>query len=318
MFHHFRCHVSYVFCPHSQSRLKYTFAKDQMYSKMGYPNYVFFVMYVIGILSIIFKSTFHLPVVDFKQQCSINPITFQYQFEESEVEQNRSTSMAFGILIYMFFSSIWDISTLLLYVFKTLSLRRKIGNVQDADKRIMAVLKKILILTLFYEIIYAISSLVMVMNFMLFDGENDIFRIMTSFGYMFQPTAVNISMYLMQNHNQKEYDKFLRIIRRYKLKWCCCGLTEIDVKSKNEFKLEKSEKETTTNTEDLYTKPNQSTTINIDTNMNINGNSVTAANTANNMNKELDIKPETNVKTDRNGSKELRQSVNPITNVLNV
>ena len=71
-------------------------------------------------------------------------------------------------------------------------------------------LTKLLILTLHYQIIGCL-----VVIYMFTRG----IKLSSSFSWL--SLNINISMFLMQEHNSKQYEKFLHIVRNY-ICCCCC------------------------------------------------------------------------------------------------
>ena len=68
---------------------------------------------------------------------------------------------------------------------------------------IESVLVRVLILTFFYFICV-----------ILFNGATYAFSALV-------PVVYSLSMYLMQDHNSKEYRMFLRLLQKLKVHWCC-------------------------------------------------------------------------------------------------
>lgn len=101
----------------------------------------------------------------------------------------------------------WDIATLLLYVFKMRSLKKYEHINSDIYKRISLVMRRIVIMTLFYEIITA-SFLVMIAICVY------LIEFLPSVGAYISGCVMSItysfSMYLMLDHNTTEYISFLK------------------------------------------------------------------------------------------------------------
>ena len=222
-------------------------------SDLSYSNYVFIIMYIMGFLNIILGITYHWFVVDLQQQCGIDPDTFSYYFGQSEFEQLRETFYAISNGIHNFITVLWGIVILLLYIIKVFALKIKIKD-RNGKKSVMTTLSKIFILTLFYQLIGMLTVIFAVINLLVFGfGDNDFFQVISLLPYIFASVAMSVSMYLMQEHNNKEYESFLKLIQKWRLGWVCCNLGRYSMNIVDaEFKLEKSEKETTTDTEDLY------------------------------------------------------------------
>ena len=154
---------------------------------------------------------------------------------------------------------IWDITTLLLYYYKIKQFMRfrraksyssgsihipapsnsdnsTISNTKD-DKiyhRIIFIMNKIIILTLFYEIwigVLVICAYVITD----FDTRSDMYSLIWIYLFCYTlstvPLVFSFAMYLMMDHNDEEYMKFLKLINCCKLQYifcgccyCCCGM----------------------------------------------------------------------------------------------
>ena len=96
------------------SRIYYCFARDQVYSAKGYPNWLFYVMYIFGALWAIYLATFQAISVPLRAQCGFSS---SLRFEANVIEIiPASITVLFipALLVYL----LWDLGTL--YVFKML------------------------------------------------------------------------------------------------------------------------------------------------------------------------------------------------------
>ena len=240
------------------SRLKYCFANDQVYSNKGYPNWLFTIMYISGVIIIAFiiidPWIAKIPI-----HCGIDE---EWNYQDA-VAINDKYTYRIPFQIGSFWA--WDLFTLSLYITKVISFRKyKVIN-KNVHQRIMMILWKIIILTGLYQITFIFTIITMIISSYIF-VENLIFLILSQlFGHGISVT-VSYSMYLMQNHNHPKYEAFLR---RYRLCFCCQGLIyQDDIQNdqkKNESDKEEPKDSTLYETHDISTKHGRIETRDIDT-----------------------------------------------------
>ena len=173
-------------------RLHYCFSKDKSHSNNGYPKWMFIIMFVASTLS---GLSLQASVIVFLYENEDNGTFTSY----SEAEGNGFLSMFPAGMIYIF----CDILTAFLYWHKIWSIIKQAQyHNSEILRTIHSILYRVLILTIFYWIILTLSTSI---DFV-FSG--------------FASVGFSLSMYLMQDHNTKEYIYFLRLIRRI---CCCCG-----------------------------------------------------------------------------------------------
>ena len=107
---------------------------------------------------------------------------------------------------------LWDFTTLSMYAIKIRLFRKYIKTQPLVYKRVSSILYKIFILTLFYEMVIVFWTILGVLQFI-----GDVFRsqlvlFASYFASDFIICSVSYSMYLMMDHNQQQYIKFLRVI----------------------------------------------------------------------------------------------------------
>eukprot|EP01084_Bolivina_argentea_P278412 475611_1 len=219
------------------SRIYYCFSQSKVYSKKGYPNYLFVIMYSIGVLIII--STFYPYFFTlWNTKCGINN-KYEYFPEESDIRENPLVAIWANITQFIYI--IWDIITLLLYVVKVCSFKQY----QSADvivyNRIMSILKRVLILTACYEISTVLSiSIGIIRDAFINDYAMVITRCIYRSAFFFNSVVFNFSMYMMQQHNDDEYYKFLQILHKLRVHYiCCCCRSEME-KEGNESSTDSS------------------------------------------------------------------------------
>ena len=130
------------------SRIYYCFAKDQVYSNEGYPNWVFSAMYIVGILWAINLAVFQIASNSIRSECGING-RFEFEAEMIELVPVQTVSLWQITIFVPYF--LWDFGTLLLYVFKIRSFGRYRAQSPEIHKRIYFILFRMLIVTVFYE-----------------------------------------------------------------------------------------------------------------------------------------------------------------------
>ena len=197
------------------SRLYYCFSRDKVHSDKGYPKWVFIIMVIVLPVStfmMIAPITFFSNVHGIRIKCGINS-KFQYYY--TTIGDYPWIVLTGSIVVFL--GVIWDITTLALYLFK-IRLFREYKDAEPAVyKRILSILYKIVILTVFYDISMSITALCILVTRYLPWLEFITTSIATA-----QTVTFSLSMYLMLDHNVKQYTIFLRFIHRCKLYLCCC------------------------------------------------------------------------------------------------
>ena len=213
------------------SRLYYCYANDQIHSNKGYPKWLFIIMTIAGFLILINGPLSHLlshNVGLLRSECGFNA-NFEYYFTTFDLTDFD------GFLWYVITNlvyNVWDISTVLLYAIK-IRLFRKYQKTQPmVYERVMSILYKIFILSIFYEIINFLCIPVMII--MYFIGI-DTLNLMV----LIAPFNVAFVMYLMMDYNHKKYVKFLNFMHKYKfyLCYCCCRYMVIKQLEDEEAKI---------------------------------------------------------------------------------
>ena len=205
------------------SRLYFCFANTKAYADNGYSKWIFKVMIMIGVTGTMIYSV--TAAVHLNNTCGINKDGNVYwkQMIPPDVYTVNGTCLVclIGISISFIFVC-WDITTLLLYVFKIRSFRRYAQSQPDVYQRIISTLSKIVILTLFYQIGVGIH----IANMITYSPSNARF-IAYKITHLNMVICITLSMYLMMNHNSKQYLGFLKIIYGLKLNYVCCCCAKI-------------------------------------------------------------------------------------------
>ena len=202
------------------SRLYYCFSNNQIHSDKGYPLWFFIIMYTIGIVIAALWIFYHLffdHADCFRSNCTINSkLMYQYEPMHPYSASNAIPWYTVCSVLIVF----WDISTLCFYIYKIHGFNRLKETENETDptihKRIMNILYKIFILTVMYQVPMMIG--VLCTPLILFYNLDALFWFN---GFSFS-IGLNLSMYLMMDHNHKEYIKFLKKIQSLRLHFICC------------------------------------------------------------------------------------------------
>ena len=210
---------------YQMERLYYCFSQSKVHNKYGYPQWIFAVMFGIGILLFIdfciIPFFIYLPII----KCGINH-KYQYYPYEYTIDGS-STNLSMWVNLNFICFALWDIVTLCLYAWKVFAINYRKSKHQSLPKavksRIISILNRIVILTLVYQI----TSFLTFINSAVYDNMQWEFEAMYALRWIpFTITSVflSYSMFLMQSHNTKEYMRFLAVIYEYKIYWfgCCC------------------------------------------------------------------------------------------------
>ena len=208
------------------SRLYYSFANSQIHSNKGYPKCIFIIMIIFGvliminlvILSIIFHDGPYM-------ECGLDSKWQFYYVSIFPVSVYKAVCI-WSLLGYCWLFCIWDIATLVLYWWKIRTVRDMIKNKGDGVyKRVLSILHRIFILTLFYQISTLFGSMVTFAEYM--TDFAWISGLSWSVPVWYVSLSYSISMYLMMEHNGAEYITFLKIISKIRLNFVCCGCRHI-------------------------------------------------------------------------------------------
>eukprot|EP01084_Bolivina_argentea_P042645 78622_1 len=198
------------------SRLFYCFSSQQAYSSKGYSNCLFIFMFTIGIILGI--NSFILPFISgyIPSHCGIAD---DYKFYVEFIDFGSLQLFNIWIGAWSFIYLCWDVCTLLLYALKIKTFRKFKSENIDIYKRILSILHRVLIITLFYEIMGILMYFVVfiAMNFV---SEWYIFLYL--FNTSWYMIVLSYSMSLMQAHNTCEYIKFLKFLCYFRLNYICC------------------------------------------------------------------------------------------------
>lgn len=192
------------------SRLQYCFLDKQIHSKKyGYPQCLFYLLYLIGIICGLYTCLFwwFIPndTYDINKQVCIREYSDFY-----------SIYLVTSSLVYFG----WDWLVLSLYIIKIIQIKNKKTSSNDKNntivtKRIAIILHKIVLLTIIYEITGMLEII-----FITIIDESTIIGSILKIPIYLDPVIISAVMYLMIERNHQQYLKVLNIM--YKSKICCC------------------------------------------------------------------------------------------------
>ena len=201
------------------SRLHYCFAQATVYNQHGYPQYIFIIMYIIGGIMLVSSLIYPWIFSDVHIKCGINEHCQYYPFESMfKANEVNSGWVYIGSTTFI----LWDVTTLLLYSCKILNINRQKCFAKQIQKRIMSILNRIMILTLFYEIGFILSFITLVIHS--FSDNNNSYTL-NVISLLMTSVMISYSIFLMQSQNTDQYRKFLEILyksRLYYIFGCCC------------------------------------------------------------------------------------------------
>eukprot|EP01084_Bolivina_argentea_P139595 245562_1 len=210
------------------SRLYYCFAKNQCYSDKGYSNYLFIIMYTFGFIFLIWSCVYSW-FTGFKSECRIDKHgILYYKYTSTVIDNNETYRPLIGGSSLVLLC--WDLFTLFLYIYKVISFRKYKQKNAKVHERIMNILYRILLITVMYETMNFIGSLMLffadILVWFIFGGLSSI--------------VYSYSMVLMQEHNSKKYDTIIEKIYCLKLHYlfmccgCCCIVSYVNRKVMND------------------------------------------------------------------------------------
>ena len=221
------------------SRLHYCFSNVQVHHNRGYPLWIFVLMIFIGSLSLISWIMLNTMAIALPSKCGYHrDFNIFWEYRESTVlfegnvydNEHYQRTYYLWFIIHSVLGLLWDLTTLMLYCYKIWKISKIYRTQRDAVwKNVLLILHRIVILTVFYQIclflvvcvtagLYSIPSSSSTND----AGIHSMQQVLT---FLTLQVALSLSMYLMQEHNTKEYHQFLRLLRRCYLNYlcyCCC------------------------------------------------------------------------------------------------
>ena len=240
------------------TRIYYCFSQNQVYSTKGYSNCLFGAMGLYGIIYIICSNVYLWFLSSYPSVCGINQQNqFFIQLDISVFTTSTYVTVALlsGSISVSYF--IWDLTTFFLYVCKVRSFK-KYKSEQKIHNRIMSILMRIIILTSLYyvaSVMFMIPQLFIVPESQQKNTIDYFVWISWAIGSAVLSITDSYSIFMMQEHNTKEYVSFLRVFHVC----CCCCISRIkyEIQSfEEEENVEKTDKnENTSKYETLSTEP---------------------------------------------------------------
>eukprot|EP01084_Bolivina_argentea_P059980 109574_1 len=204
------------------SRIQYCFSKSKVYSDKGYSHCVFLIMYAISAIFVVNILIGLLLIGSCPIICGINKhYQFYYQPNFFNVPFNiRSSWLVASFLMYL----LWDICILLLYSCKIRTFKRYKTENTNVYQRILSILHRILIITLFYWVMTSVVLIIYISVVMMIDS--DAVRRWSGILFSLLGSLVNItysySISVMSEHNDKRYIKMLKLLQYSRLNYICC------------------------------------------------------------------------------------------------
>ena len=245
------------------SRIYYCFSRNQVHSNQGYPNYIFIIMFGIGLILLIGDIERTFKMIGLLKSCGLQQTLVFFQHKQYYSYQFwRSSYIWYIVFSILYF--VWEFGALLLYVIKICGLRRSSKadpNARVIEHRILQNLYRVCILTLLYQIPILILT---------------VFAYISAIPYAaLAPIAgelpcvlLSSSMYLMMDHNDKAYNRFLCMIHWLKLHYLCCCYRHIITKQVMDNDTKENSHDNTT--DDVTTRNNEGVNVTLTTNNEIN------------------------------------------------
>eukprot|EP01084_Bolivina_argentea_P259424 437723_1 len=197
------------------TRLQYCFLDKQVHSrKYGYPQWIFVVLFIWGLLGGIFYCLSLLLEVTYTN-------TYYGCLQKAGTSDQYIISTFFSLIAYF----LWDWLVLAMYVYKIVQIKRKKQlssnnpSHQVILKRITDSLNKILFLTLLYELVKCI-----LVTLTVFENNTSIIGIIIECIISFDPVVAPITVYLMIETNNEEYINLITVLYKWKICICCSCL----------------------------------------------------------------------------------------------
>ena len=204
------------------SRLHYCFSAAQVHHEKGYPQWLFLAMSTVGVCLLLSWVLFYAIAVPLPAACGIDADTNCFT-ELNAPLVSPTTWSAVHFALY----HVWDLATLGLYALKIHSFRKYKAEQEEVYRRIMCILQRVAILTLFYDTVFALTTCVVVLFG--FPPEIEAMPIkwsllVSEMGSALVVVLFSVSMLMMLEHNTAAYIRFLRLVRRLRLNFvfCCC------------------------------------------------------------------------------------------------
>ena len=216
------------------SRLWFCFSNEQVHGRNGYPRWVFVFMVAVFIVVFVSWIVFFLMAKPLPSSCGYQRgFTFFWEDHDRSVMQilMEGRWVLIGYIVLMAMTAavqIWDLSTLLLYVWKIHKIGKIYKTKNDAVwSNVLHILHRIVIITIFYEICIFTMAVSFIGLWAVFPKylHSQIYTLNGLLNCVLPNIIWSLSMYLMMDHNTASYVRFISILRRLHLDYlcfCCC------------------------------------------------------------------------------------------------
>eukprot|EP01083_Nonionella_stella_P167402 562530_1 len=214
------------------TRLKRAFSRehldDSQHKKHGYNKYVFIGLYTSGILLMVpccYATAIELFSPSFTS-ARVEPIPYfgcEWRTGDNHVFQAYTSITGVWYLI-------WDIGVLLMYIKGMVQINKAIvlNNKTVVYHKIKAILKKMISLTVCYELLSLLSLSLVVMD------SDSRYTIHGTFLFSLECMVAVFVLYFMAEHNN---DKYFKCVHTFAVIFCCC-CTDSKVNKQSETHVE--------------------------------------------------------------------------------
>mmetsp|Transcript_6314 Transcript_6314/g.10016 ORF Transcript_6314/g.10016 Transcript_6314/m.10016 type:complete len:391 (+) Transcript_6314:42-1214(+) len=207
-------------------RLYFCFSQNKAYSSKGYPLWLFLLLFFVGCISLSYEAGTCIYLWSASliagETCFIDD---EWHFHDSFGRHEQDTIWR-GIVAAVTLFACWDGLCLCLYAYKVCYLRKHANVSQHGYNHILAILHRILFLTLLYEVVVLIGGVLAVIvvvcslriNSYHYGIHITLFRCVMSI----TSTTMCLSMFLMQEHNTQHYKKCIALLQKLGVFYICC------------------------------------------------------------------------------------------------
>ena len=207
------------------SRLYYCFSIDKVHSNRGYPKWLFVLIVCLVGVELAGGLLSYYGEIGLTSQCGFRTNGDAYLVRYYPFDNNAANLIAWMSFLL---SPPPDLLILAMYCWKARSLTTRNGLQDGQNKvyiRVRLILNRVIILSFFYWIIFlfwCLISIIEPITVIFSGGKAKLTYNIPMILVAVVPVCVSYSVYLMQDHNTKEYIHFLSILNKYKLYFCCC------------------------------------------------------------------------------------------------
>ena len=210
------------------ARLQLCFSTAQIHSKYGYSKGWFIFLYMNGV------------IISIVITCALFIVLFLTKWHPNEyIVCSTVSSSAWDMVlpVTIIFFLLWDWTVFICYIIKICQFYRKKDNVQESiSLRIKFVVYKIGFLTLIVELLTMFSSLV---GPAIFGSDVHFILILITVILMISESFGCVYMvYLMIDHNDKEYVMFVKRLDKIRMFCCCKSFVEVALSMDDETEEE--------------------------------------------------------------------------------